>query len=102
MMYVILSVSVLAAVSFQKHLLHRLSLGNLRSCAKQTTLDAEAPCASLGHSTLKPTILWRGILYELRSPFHHMFLKDWNHQTPATILFPGFFLLSTANQETNV
>lgn len=101
MMNVTLFVSILAAVSLQKHLLHRLSLENLRSCAEQRTLRAESPRVPLWHSILKPMTLWRGILYKPRAPFHHMWWKDWNHQAPATILFPGFFLLSTTDQETN-
>lgn len=31
-----------------------------------------------------------------------MWWKDWNHQAPATILFPGFFLSSTTDQQANV
>lgn len=96
-----MNVSTLAVVLFQRHLLHRFSLGNQRNCAEKT-LWAEAPRASSWCSIPKPTILWRGILFKPRSLFHHMWLMDQNHQPPATILFPGFFLLSTTDQETNV
>lgn len=102
MMTVTLFVKILAAVSCQKHLLHRLSLGNWENCAEKRTPWAQAPCASSWCSVLKPAILWRGIFYKPRSLFHHMWLTDRNHQPPATILFPGFFLLSTTDQGKNV
>lgn len=101
MMNITLFVSILAAVSLQKHLLHRLSLGNLRSCAEQRTLWAEASHAFLWCSILKAMILQWDIHYKL-SPFHYVWLKDWNHQAPETISFPRFFLLSIMDQETNV
>lgn len=101
-MNISLFVKILAAGSCQKHLLHRFSLGNWENCAEKRTRWAEAPCASSWCSVWKPTILWRGILYKPRSLFHHMWLTDCNHQPPAMILFPGFFLLSTTDQEKNV
>lgn len=79
MMNVTLFVSILTATSFQKHFLHRFILGNLRSCAEQRTLWAKVPHASLWCSILKPTILWRGILYKPKTLFHHMWLKNWNY-----------------------
>lgn len=99
MMNVALFVSILAAVSFQKHFLYRFSLGNLRSSAEQKTLWLKLlllPC---------DVQFWRpqssgGAFFTNQNL--HFFTKDWNHQAPATILFPGFFLLSTTDQETNV
>lgn len=101
-MNVTLFVKILAAVSCQKHSLRRLSLGNWENCAEKRTSWAEAPWISSWCSVLKPTILWRGILYKPRSLFHHMWRTDRNHQPPAMILFPGFFLLSTTDRGKNV
>lgn len=93
-----LFVSILTAISFQKHLLHRFTLGKLRSCAEQRTLswgslwfpvafNFEAHDSLEGHS----------LQTKVSISSHHMWLKDWIHQAPATILFPGLFLLSTTD-----